>query len=84
MSIPHEASKPHIKHLGLNLAVGGALLALMFLAIIFWVPMGLEPSKNPMWIAVAWGTMLMAWGIFRLIAGPSTLDHAHGGTDAGS
>ncbi|PRA00532.1 hypothetical protein CQ010_13235 [Arthrobacter sp. MYb211] len=84
MSTIHGASRPHSKHLGLGLAAGGALLAAMFLAIIFWVPMGLIPSMNPMWIVVAWGAMLMCWGVFRLIAGPSSLDHLNGGTSAGS
>lgn len=79
----HGASKIH-GHLGLGLCAGGALTALIFLAIIFWFPIGLVPSMNPLWIVVAWGAMLMCWGIFRLIAGPSRLDHLAGGTNAGS
>ena len=79
----HGASQLNT-HLGLGLAAGGALFAIMFLAAIFWVPMGVVPSMNPLWIVVAWGTMLMCWGVFRMIAGPSRLDHFNGGTNAGS
>lgn len=79
----HGASQLNT-HLGLGLAAGGALFAIMFSVAIFWVPMGVAPSMNPLWIIVAWGTMLMCWGVFRMIAGPSRLDHFNGGTNAGS
>ncbi|WP_255474794.1 hypothetical protein [Glutamicibacter sp. JC586] len=39
---------------------------------------------TPLWLGVIWGGLAMAWGIFRMIAGPSTLDRVNGGTDAGA
>ncbi|MFJ2619313.1 hypothetical protein [Glutamicibacter sp. NPDC087344] len=75
---------PHKKHLGLGLVIGGALVAALFLAFIFAVPHGSAAEVTPLWLGAIWAMLSMLWGVFRLVAGPSKLDHPHGGTDAGS
>ncbi|WP_461635738.1 hypothetical protein [Glutamicibacter soli] len=75
---------PHKKHLGIGLVVGGALVAALFLSFIYVVPHGSSADVAPLWLGAIWAMQTMLWGIFRLAAGPSKLDHLHGGTDAGS
>lgn len=72
----------HKRHLGLGLVVGGGLIAALFLLFIFVVPANDTAAATPMWLGAIWGGLAMCWGLFRLVAGPSSLDDPHGGTDA--
>lgn len=74
----------HRKHLGTGMIIGGALIAALFLVFIFIAPIEPAGAASPLWIGAIWGLLSMCWGIFRFVAGPSKLDHPHGGTDAGS
>jgi len=69
---------------GLGLVVGGGLIASLFLLFIFFASARQSDTMTPLWLGVIWGGLAMAWGIFRMIAGPSTLDRVNGGTDAGA
>lgn len=69
---------------GIGLVVGGGLIATLFLLFIFTAAESGAGALTPMWLGVIWGGLAMAWGIFRMIAGPSTLDRVNGGTDAGA
>lgn len=69
---------------GLGLVVGGGLIASLFLLFIFFAFASQSDTMTPLWLGVIWGGLAMAWGIFRMIAGPSTLDRVNGGTDAGA
>ena len=69
---------------GLGLVVGGGLIASLFLLFIFFASASQSDTMTPLWLGVIWGGRAMAWGLFRMIAGPSTLDRVNGGTDAGA
>lgn len=69
---------------GVGLVVGGALIATLFLIFIFVAPTVGSSAPTPMWLGVIWGSLAVAWGLFRLIAGPSSLDRTNGGTDVGA
>lgn len=70
------------KHLGLGLLIGGLIILVFFLAFLL-IPQNADKSMSPMWIGVAWGGLMAIWGLFRMIKGPSKLDHPRGGSDAG-
>jgi len=72
------------KSLGLGLVVGGGIIVALFLMFILITPVADAQAMTPMWLGIIWGGLAMCWGLFRLIVGPSSLDHPHGGTDAGS
>lgn len=72
------------KSLGLGLVVGGGIIVALFLMFILTTPAADAQAMTPMWLGIIWGGLAMCWGFFRLIVGPSSLDHPHGGTDAGS
>ncbi|WP_313811281.1 hypothetical protein [Glutamicibacter sp.] len=73
---------PHKKHGGVGLIIGGAIIAMLFLAFIYVVPHSSPSDATPLWIGAIWAMLAMCWGLFRFVAGPSKLDHLHGGTDA--
>lgn len=72
------------KSLGLGLVVGGGLIVALFLLFMLVTPGNDAQAMTPMWLGIIWGGLAMCWGVFRLIVGPSSLDHPHGGTDAGA
>ncbi|WP_334122998.1 hypothetical protein [Glutamicibacter sp.] len=73
---------PHKKRGGIGLVIGGALIAMLFLAFIYIVPHSGPTDTAPLWLGAIWAMLAMCWGFFRFVAGPSKLDHLHGGTDA--
>lgn len=71
-------------HSGTGLIIGGALIAMLFFAFIFAVPHTGPTDTAPLWLGAIWALLAVVWGMFRFVAGPSKLDHLHGGTGADS
>lgn len=75
---------PHPKKMrpGLGLMIAGAIIAAGFTAFMLLSPDGGITSPSPLWIAVIWGLLMVIYGAYRAVRGPSSLDHPRGGTDA--
>lgn len=82
MSNSHEASHPQKRRPGVGLMIAGAIIAIGFAAFLLFMPGAGTTSPSPLWIAVAWGLLMVIFGIYRAIRGRSSLDHGRGGTNA--
>lgn len=78
MSYNHAT--PRSTRPGVWLMLVGALIALSF--AIFAVAVSTVEGVGPLWIVVGWGVLIFLYGLYRLVKGPSSLDHKAGGTDA--
>lgn len=83
MTSPNAQESSHRPRRGLWLLIGGLVVAGFFLTFLL-ISQSAATSLTPMWIGVAWGALMAVWGLYRLLKGPSKLDHPQGGTDAGA
>lgn len=82
MTTNNGKPQPNKMRPGLGLIITGAVIALGFAAFLLLTPGNTITSRSPLWIAVAWGVLMVLYGAYRAVRGKSRLDHPRGGTDA--
>lgn len=60
--------------------VVGLLITTLFVVSILIGHGTAEGLKTPVWIGVAFGGLLVLFGLYRMLKGPSPLDHLGGGS----
>ena len=78
---PSRPAKPFLRRRGIPLAIAGLLIAALF---GIYMAVSQDPGegwKNPMLIGVLLGLIMLGFGVYRAIKGPSNLDYAQGGTN---
>ncbi|MFJ2618451.1 hypothetical protein [Glutamicibacter sp. NPDC087344] len=76
----YEQVEPRKRRPGLWLMIIGGLIAAGFAILALLSEAGSSPG--PLWIVVGWGGLVFLYGLYRVVKGPSSLDHRKGGTDA--
>lgn len=74
-------SKPFFRRRGVPLAITGFLVAVLFALYAF---IGQDPGegwRTPLLIGVFFGVIMLGFGIYRALKGPSALDYPRGGTN---
>lgn len=78
-----SSKKPMAKRRkGSGLLIAGLLITVLFVVFMF---LGQDPGqglKTPVWIGVAFGGIMALFGLYRMVKGPSPLDHPGGGTNS--
>lgn len=78
---PPRPAKSFLRRRGIPLAITGVLLAALFGT---YMAVGQDPGqgwKSPMLIGVLLGLIMLVFGLYRALKGPSNLDYAKGGTN---
>lgn len=78
---PQHPRKPLLRPRGKGLALTGVLLAAFFGIYMVVERNSGEEWKSPMLVGVFLGVIMLGFGIYRAFKGPSSLDHARGGTN---